>query len=132
MAGLPASSLFYGQFLRWEEFVCIVDIGGIFVYHCYDFLFILMKEDFDDAKRVIRISKSKKDRQHNEWKKKNKRSNNDLQSITNKTKDKSWYNRNSCLLQRLRDSAFVLAGLWTVFMYVTSNWITLHMCFLSH
>ena len=43
-----------------------VDIGGIFIYHCYEFLFILMKEAFDDAKRVIRISKSKKDRQHHE------------------------------------------------------------------
>ena len=36
---------------------------------------------------VIRIRKSKKDRQHNSQKKKDKRTNNDLQSTTQKTKD---------------------------------------------
>ena len=36
---------------------------------------------------VIRISKSK-DRQHNDQKKKYKRTNNDLQNITHKTKDR--------------------------------------------
>jgi hypothetical protein len=46
------------------------------------------KEKFEDTKRVIRIHKSKKDRQHNGQKKKYKRSNNDLQSITHKTKDR--------------------------------------------
>jgi len=37
---------------------------------------------------VIRSSKSKKDRQHNGQKKKYKRTNNDIQNITNKTKDR--------------------------------------------
>ena len=44
-------------------------------------------EEFEDTKGVIRILKSK-DRQHNEPKKKYKRTNNDLQTITHKTKDR--------------------------------------------
>jgi hypothetical protein len=39
-------------------------------------------------KGVIRISKSKKDREHNGQKKKDKRTNNDLQNIAHKTKDR--------------------------------------------
>jgi hypothetical protein len=46
-----------------------------------------MKEEFEDTKGVIRIRKSKKNRQHNREKKKYKRTNNDLQSTTQKTKD---------------------------------------------
>ena len=38
------------------------------------------KEEFEDTKAVIRIRKSK-DRQHNGQKKKDKRTNNDLQNI---------------------------------------------------
>jgi hypothetical protein len=38
------------------------------------------KEEFEDTKGVIRIRKSKKNRQHNEQKKKYKRTNNDLQN----------------------------------------------------
>jgi hypothetical protein len=41
----------------------------------------LMREEFDDTKGVIRIRKSKKDRQHNGQEKKDKRTNNDLQNI---------------------------------------------------
>ena len=43
-------------------------------------------EEFEDTKGVIRIRKSK-NRQHNGQKKKNKRTNNDLQIITHKIKD---------------------------------------------
>jgi len=48
-------------------------------------------EEIEDIKGVIRISKSRKDRQHNGQKKKEKRTNNDLQknsrsSNTNPTK----------------------------------------------
>jgi hypothetical protein len=39
---------------------------------------------FEDTKGVIRSQKSKKDRQHNGQKKKDKRTNNDLQHITQK------------------------------------------------
>jgi hypothetical protein len=42
--------------------------------------------EFEDIKGVIRIRKSK-DRKHNGQKKKDKRTNNDLQDITQKTKD---------------------------------------------
>jgi len=38
-------------------------------------------EEFDDTKGVIRIRKLKKDRQHNGQKKRDKRTNNDQQSI---------------------------------------------------
>ena len=38
------------------------------------------KEEFEDTKGVIRIRKSKKNRQHNEQKKKYKRTNNDLKN----------------------------------------------------
>ena len=37
-----------------------------------------MQEEFEDSKGVIRIRKSKKDTQHNDQKKKDKRPNNDL------------------------------------------------------
>jgi hypothetical protein len=47
-----------------------------------------VEEDFDDTKGVIGIRKSKKDRQHRGQKKKDKRTNNDLQNITLKTKDR--------------------------------------------
>jgi len=46
----------------------------------------MSQEEFADTKRVIRIRKSK-DRQHNGQKKKNKRTNNDLQNI-HKTKER--------------------------------------------
>ena len=38
-------------------------------------------EEFEDTKGVIRICKSKKERQHNDQKKKDKLTNNDLQNI---------------------------------------------------
>ena len=41
----------------------------------------LTEEKFEDIKGVIRIRKSKKNRQHNGQKKKDKRTNNDLQNI---------------------------------------------------
>ena len=47
---------------------------------------ILYQEEFEDTKGVIRIHKSKNDRQYNGQKKKYK-STNDLQNITHKTKD---------------------------------------------
>ena len=43
-------------------------------------------EEFEDAKGVIRIRKSKKDRQHNCQKKKDKSTNNDLQEEFEDTK----------------------------------------------
>ena len=42
---------------------------------------------FEDTKEVVRIRKLKRDRQHNDQKKKDKGTNNDLQNITHKTKD---------------------------------------------
>ena len=43
------------------------------------------EEEFGDTKVVIRMRKSKKHRQHNGQRKKDKRTNNDLQNITHKT-----------------------------------------------
>jgi len=45
----------------------------------------LFEEEFEDTKGVIRIGKSK-DRQHNNQKKMNERTNNDLQNIHMKLK----------------------------------------------
>ena len=42
---------------------------------------IPVQEEFEDTKGVIRIRKSKKNRQHNGQKKKDKGINNDLQNI---------------------------------------------------
>ena len=46
-------------------------------------------EKFEDIKGVIRIRKSKKDRQYNSQRQKDKGTNNDLQNITQKTKDRA-------------------------------------------
>ena len=48
----------------------------------------LLNKEFEDTKGEIRIRKSKKDRQHNGQKKTDKRTNNDLQNTTHKTKDR--------------------------------------------
>jgi hypothetical protein len=60
--------------------------GGlrVTIYWLHDYIF-LQEEKFDDTKGVIKSRKSKKDRQYNGQKKKNKRTNNDLQIITQKT-----------------------------------------------
>jgi len=46
----------------------------------------LVQEEFEDTKGAIRIRKSKKDRQHNSQKKKDKRTNNNLHNTAQKTK----------------------------------------------
>ena len=46
-------------------------------------------KQIEDTKEVIRIRKSKKNRQHNGQNKKDKGTNNDLQDITQKTKDRA-------------------------------------------
>ena len=46
-------------------------------------------QEFEDTKGVIRIRKSKKDRQHNGQKKKDKRTNNDLQNIAQKINNRA-------------------------------------------
>ena len=48
-----------------------------------------MREMFEDTKWVIRIRKSKKDRQKNDQKKKEQKTNNDLQNTTQKTKERA-------------------------------------------
>jgi hypothetical protein len=49
-------------------------------------MFSVNEEEFEDTKGVIRIRKSKKNRQHNGQKKKCIRTNNDLQNIHIKQK----------------------------------------------
>jgi len=44
-------------------------------------------EEFEDTKELIRSLKSKKDRQYNDYNKREKGINNDLQNTTQKTKD---------------------------------------------
>ena len=48
-----------------------------------------VKEEFKYTKGAIRICKSKRDRQHNCEKKKDKRTNNDLQNTTKKKEDRA-------------------------------------------
>ena len=43
---------------------------------------------FEDTKEIIRIRMSKNDRQHNDQRKKDNRTNSDLQNITHKIKDR--------------------------------------------
>ena len=50
------------------------------------FYFSIVKEEFEDTEGVIRIRKSKKNRQHNCKKKKHKGTNKDLQNIHIKLK----------------------------------------------
>jgi hypothetical protein len=50
---------------------------------------IFSLEKFNDTKRVIRSRKSKKDRKHNDQKKKDKWTNNVLQNITQKTEGRA-------------------------------------------
>ena len=47
-----------------------------------------MKEEFEDTKVVIRIHILKKDRQHNDQRKRDTRTHKDLPNITQKTKDR--------------------------------------------
>jgi hypothetical protein len=47
---------------------------------------VRLREEFEDTKGVNRTLKSKKDRQHNDQKKKDKRTNNNLQNIHIKLK----------------------------------------------
>ena len=48
-----------------------------------------IEKKFEDIKGVTRSRESKMDRQHNGQKKKDKRTNNDLQIITQKTEDRA-------------------------------------------
>ena len=61
---------------------------NIYRYQQYNHKYNKKIKEFEDTKGVIKIRKSKKDRQHNSQKKKDKRTNNDLQNITHKTKDR--------------------------------------------
>jgi hypothetical protein len=51
----------------------------------------MLKEEFEDTKRIIRINKSKNSQHNGQKKLEDKRTNNDLQNVTHKTKD--WVTR---------------------------------------
>jgi hypothetical protein len=88
--------------------ICLLDLGGGYFCRgargqmCYCSFMgrpsLLLYEEFEDNKRVIRIRISKKNRQHSDQKKKYKRSNNDRQNMqikqvsrnTNPTTDLGW------------------------------------------
>jgi hypothetical protein len=57
-------------------------------FYWFQFNGLIVKEEFENTKEVIRICISKKNRQHNGQKKKYKRTNNDLQNIHIKIKMK--------------------------------------------
>jgi hypothetical protein len=56
------------------------------LYDLIDIFIAGIQEEFEDTKEVVRIRKSKKDIQHNGQRQKDKRTNNDPQNITHKTK----------------------------------------------
>jgi hypothetical protein len=56
----------------------------------------MLQEMFKDAKGEIRNRISKRERQHNGQKIKGKRTNNDLQNITQKTNDRATRSESSC------------------------------------
>jgi hypothetical protein len=62
-----------------------VDLIVVLCY-CVCMYFISYKKMFEDTKGVIKSRKSKKGRQQNDYKKNNKRTNNDIQNISQKTK----------------------------------------------
>jgi hypothetical protein len=65
--------------------------GRTFTFKLLDHFRIAMcqsQEEFEYTKGVIRIRKSNKDSQHNDQKKTDKGTNNDLQNIAHKTKDR--------------------------------------------
>jgi hypothetical protein len=60
---------------RYIGFICSLRLS----YHLA-FQYFHYEEEFEDTKLVIRIRNSKKDRQHNGQKKKDKKTNDELQS----------------------------------------------------
>jgi uncharacterized membrane protein len=68
--------------LFWRICWCFISPLFLFV-RIYCFANLLQKQEkFEDSKGVIRSNKFKKDRQHNGRKKKDKKTNNDLQNAT--------------------------------------------------
>ena len=65
----------------WTDVLMATKSKGIDGY-CW-IIYLLLQEELEDTKEVIRIRKSK-DRQRNNQKKRVKRTNNDLQNITHK------------------------------------------------
>ena len=61
----------------------VIDIFSLLNDHEY---LTPLEEEFEDTKGVIRIRKLQKDRQHNGQKKKDKGTNNDLQTLRRKLK----------------------------------------------
>ena len=83
-----------------------------------------LQEEFEDTKGV-KIRKSKKDRQHNDQKKKDKRTNNDLQNTTQKTKDRAtWIQLKTGgeLMCSISDTRRVNEKYWKYFMNST-DWL---------
>ena len=93
-AALCFFHLFVFLLCRWSLFL----ITRLFNRSCPRFrinllilyirLMMCYVEEFEDTKGVIRIRKSWKGRQHNDQKKKDIRTKNNLQNITHKTKDR--------------------------------------------
>ena len=64
-----------------KDWISMVSINDIFPAQD-----LIIKEEFEDTKGVIRFRKSNKKRQHNGQRKKDKRTNNELQNIHIKLK----------------------------------------------
>jgi uncharacterized protein YabN with tetrapyrrole methylase and pyrophosphatase domain len=67
-----------------------------------------VQEDFEDTKGVIKIHKSQMYRQHNDYKEKDKRTNNDVQNTTQKTKDTNHSKQSKSKKSKQHTKQFVL------------------------
>jgi hypothetical protein len=67
-------------------YLCVETFDPLLYVWYVIYCIVQITEEFEDTKGVIRIRISKKNRQHNDQKKKYKRTNNDLQNIHIKLK----------------------------------------------
>jgi hypothetical protein len=67
-------------------YLCVETFDPLLCVWYVIYCIVQITEEFEDTKGVIRIRISKKNRQHNDQKKKYKRTNNDLQNIHIKLK----------------------------------------------
>ena len=103
------------------------------IYRQCKYILFILEEEFQDYKRVIRISNSKKGRQHNDQKKKT--TYDDPQNTTQKTKDRATRTsiKNRCWTQLLRKGREICINSWhfdQIFYWVfTARYVSNHCLF---
>jgi hypothetical protein len=84
----PGKQLLVLLVTKMSTMYCCIPIKKVIVIFIHSNCQGRSQEKFVDTKWVIRNRKSEKDRQHNGQEKKDKRTNNDLQNNTKKSKDR--------------------------------------------